>query len=160
MVQTTKKEELKLEEPLVSDSLVDPDDSLDEEGFKPGNVLEFKNGDSRFRYRWVKKGSFGPDGKDIRGWQKVSALDSAGEARPSKKDLESGGFGDEVVTGDLVLAKMSVKRAEARNKHYRERNSAKLEMIQYANKRGKDGMDSDYSYEKRVGNKVIEKDES
>lgn len=132
------------------EKLVKEDDKLNqEESFKPTKVLDVKNVDKRFRYRWVREKNVNPlTGKDDRGWEKVTQLENSGEKGNVSSGIVDKSLDGSIRANELVLARMSKERAEARTKYYRDRNDARVNMIKTASSEiRKTGLGSEYELE-------------
>lgn len=127
----------------LNEGLVDESETLKVEGFRPPDLLDVKNRDSKFAYRWVRKEKFNTGPEDIRGWERLKQLNSSGEKQKSTEGLSEPSLDGSVNVGDLTLAKMPAKKAEARNQYYREKSSVKMELLRFKRDQEKEGIETD-----------------
>lgn len=121
--------------------------------YKPPDLLEVNKKDPRYVYRWISAKKLESDGADYRGWEVIRRGQEADESI-AKTPFNVKSLDSTKRQGDLVLARMPVEQAEARNRYFREKNQLRMEMVKLRQQGRRDNVEMEIKADVRKGGVV------
>jgi len=123
--------------------------------YKPVDLLEVRNRDERYEYRWINTKKLQDNSCiDPREWEVERKTYSTGVSSDQEKGFldKAHSLDGTIRVGDLVLAKMSKEKAQARKEHYKQKLRQREEIMNV--KRKIQGLSGHVEFNKRRGDQM------
>jgi len=123
--------------------------------YKPPDLLAVIDKDERYAYRWLNVNKFQKNGyRDHRGWEVVRKTDGERASQSSGVNGQTELDGT-TMNGDLILARMPVEDAEARNEYYRQKSDVRSRLTEIRAQGSRDGIERGVHFQSQRGKQVI-----